>query len=90
MGDGSRTRDIQIHILVLYQLSYTHRALHLVGSTMPKPDGIVKGRPEYFRTALHPTDSTRSFGGMIGIGVPQLPQTHESGPEATRFSRATR
>lgn len=53
MGDGSRTRDIQIHILVLYQLSYTHRALHLVGVTMPKPAGIVKGRSDYF-----PTDGT--------------------------------
>ena len=25
VGDGIRTRDVQIHSLALYQLSYTHR-----------------------------------------------------------------
>ena len=25
VGDGVRTRDVQIHSLALYQLSYTHR-----------------------------------------------------------------
>ena len=25
VGDGGRTRDVQIHSLALYQLSYTHR-----------------------------------------------------------------
>jgi hypothetical protein len=26
VGDGIRTRDVQIHSLALYQLSYTHRS----------------------------------------------------------------
>lgn len=90
MGDGFRTRDIQIHILVLYLLSYTHRALHLVGSTMPKPAGIVKGRPELFREVSYPDGPVRPRGGTIAMGVPQLPQAEESDPAETRPSRAIR
>ena len=36
VGDGIRTRDVQIHSLALYQLSYTH---HL--------DGVARRSPEY-------------------------------------------
>jgi hypothetical protein len=34
VGDGVRTRDIQIHSLALYQLSYTHRCVRSCSLTM--------------------------------------------------------
>ena len=37
MGDGIRTRDVQIHSLALYQLSYTHHhcGAHLQVTLIP-------------------------------------------------------
>jgi len=62
----------------------------LVGSTMPKPAGIVKGRPSFSGGRIYTAFPVRSLGGTIGTGAPHPRQAEDHDPEGIRPSREVR